>query len=135
MKEKVENPWKKVKESDLFFEKDKQIIERFNLSLKQKPNIKLEDHDYYIHPDLLPEPYMGNLDANVILLFANPGYGKNEKADYKIPGFQNAHPLRRRGATWVKPAQQSRFSWPAIQTRVGWPPELGGRCSASGPVV
>lgn len=82
MKEKVENPWGKVKESDLFFEKDKKIIERFNE--------KLENHPHYIYSDLLPEPYMGNPKANVILLFANPGYGKNERADYKIPGFQNA---------------------------------------------
>lgn len=90
MKEKVENPWMGVLESNIFLERDKKIIERFNLNLKQKLNIKLEDHDYYIHPDLLPEPYMGNPDANVILLFANPGYGKNERTDYGILGFKEA---------------------------------------------
>lgn len=87
---KVENPWEGILEPNIFLEKDKKIIEQFNLRLKQKPNLKLEDHDYYIHPDLLPEPYMGNPDANVVLLFANPGYGKNERTDYSISGFKDA---------------------------------------------
>lgn len=88
MTNEVENPWKGIEQSNIFFDGDKDIINKFNEKLKIKGADKLEDHDYYIHPDLLPEPYMGNPDANVILLFANPGFGGKEKDDYKATGLR-----------------------------------------------
>ena len=90
MTKKVENPWDGVEKENIFFEADKDIINRFNEKLNVKGSDKLEDHDYYIHPDLLPEPYMGNPDANIILLFANPGFGGKELGDYKATELENA---------------------------------------------
>lgn len=82
MQKEIKNPWKEFKEFPFYFEEDKKIIDEFNL--------KLTNHPHFIHSDLMPEPYMGNPKANVVLLFANPGYGKNERTDYEIPGFKKA---------------------------------------------
>ncbi len=82
MQKEVKNPWEGIKGPPFYFEEDKKIIDKFNSKLEKNP--------HFIHSDLMPEPYMGNPKANVILLFANPGYGKNERNDYKIPGFQDA---------------------------------------------
>lgn len=82
MEKLIENPWKDIKEVPFYFEEDKKIIDEFNL--------KLENNPHFIHSDLMPEPYMGNPKANVILLFANPGYGANERIDYTIPKFKKA---------------------------------------------
>lgn len=70
-----------MNDSNIFFEKDKEIIKEFNEKLIRGDK-ELKKHPHYIQQDLLPEPYMGNPDANVILLFANPGYGGKEKDDY-----------------------------------------------------
>lgn len=81
MTNEIENPWKGIKESDLYTKDDRNNIEVFNS--------KLGRHPKYIDLDLLPEPYMGNPKAKIILLFANPGYGSNETKEYdEIPRFK-----------------------------------------------
>lgn len=40
----------------------------------------------------MPEPYIGKPEANVVILFSNPGISlrKEELKDYEIPGFKSA---------------------------------------------
>jgi len=73
---KVENPWEAFKkEENYFFEQDKKIVQEFNKNLGPHPK--------YIDFDLMPEPYIGNPNANVVLLFTNPGLKGNEKQNYE----------------------------------------------------
>lgn len=81
MKEEIRNPWEGVKESDLYTKNDRSNVEVFNS--------KLGRHPKFIDLNLLPEPYMGNKNAKVILLFSNPGFGGNETTEYnEIPKFK-----------------------------------------------
>jgi hypothetical protein len=65
------NPWEKLpKERDFVLESDKELILAFN------EKVKNEDHK--IHLELLPEPYLGNPDAEIILLNLNPGFSTDD---------------------------------------------------------
>ena len=79
MKEKVENPWKKIKGTNYYTDNDEKIIKNFNDRVTKNGK---EDSPFYIDLKLMPEPYIGNKDANVILLFTNPGLKKTELAEY-----------------------------------------------------
>ena len=70
------NPWEELKGQN-YFEKDKEIIDEHNASLGP--------HPLFIDLDLLPEPYIGNNIANVVILFKNQGLRKGvdaEREDY-----------------------------------------------------
>ena len=82
MEKKIDNPWENIKAPEYCTEVDLKLLNVFNNNKDGKP--------HFIHLDLMPEPYIGNPGANVIFLFANPGYGGNEKQDYEIPGFKQA---------------------------------------------
>ncbi|HML24541.1 MAG TPA: hypothetical protein PKD09_23010 [Aggregatilinea sp.] len=65
----MENPWRKLPDREPFvLEQDRPFVEQHNA--KAKP-------EHFIHTKLLPEPFLGNPDAPVVLLNLNPGY--NEK--------------------------------------------------------
>jgi hypothetical protein len=93
MTKKVENPWEGMNGPNYYSDRDKEIINTFNKKLEKKDkenNIisKKEDSIFYIDLRLMPEPYMGNKDANVILLFTNPGLKKTELQEYdEYPDF------------------------------------------------
>ena len=73
--EEIGNPWKELKEPDYYFQEDKEQIDEFNKTLGP--------HPYFIDMNLLPEPWIGNKEANVILLFTNPGLKGNEADNYQ----------------------------------------------------
>jgi hypothetical protein len=77
------NPWEELlKGPNFYFKKDKEIID--------KHNSNLGPHPLFIDLELLPEPYIGNPNANVVILLTNPGSNGNEKEDYKIHGLVDA---------------------------------------------
>ncbi len=62
----MNNPWISLPQSEPFvLEDDYQRILRFNGQA---------DYDHMIHLELLPEPFLGNHKAAVVLLNLNPGY-------------------------------------------------------------
>jgi hypothetical protein len=66
----MNNPWVTLPQTEPFvLEKDRQGILDFNS--KAKP-------EHRIHLELLPEPYLGNPTAKVILLNLNPGYSEGD---------------------------------------------------------
>lgn len=68
----VNNPWENLNEAPPFvLESDKQIIEAHNNNPKTN-----EDHK--IHTELYPEPFLGNPNADVVLLNLNPGFSHDD---------------------------------------------------------
>ncbi len=69
----MKNPWTKLikgKRNQYYLEKDLSKINNFNRNLgKKNKNIR-------IHLSSIPEPFIGNPEAKVILLNLNPGYNK-----------------------------------------------------------
>jgi hypothetical protein len=64
----VQNPWLSLPETPPFV-----LVDDKHIISEVKPH-------YQIHLEILPEPYTGNPDANIILLNLNPGfYDRNEK--------------------------------------------------------
>lgn len=71
--EDLENPWKHLPEQSPFLlQPDLSYIEEFN---------QRAGDDYRIVLDLLPEPFLGNPDAPIMLLSLNPGFSP---ADYRL---------------------------------------------------
>lgn len=75
----MNNPWQLLPENQPYIlEEDRIVIEQFNL--RAKP-------EHHIHLDLLPEPFLGNPNAQIVLLGLNPGYSAADVDDYKHPEF------------------------------------------------
>ena len=73
MKSKIENPWTKLNETTNYCSsEDLERIKSFNTQLKG--NV-----DYLIDLDLIAEPFLGNKEANVVILALNPGIYKKKK--------------------------------------------------------
>lgn len=65
------NPWEHLpKEPPFVLESDKSLVENFNKELSNKKT--------KIHLELLPDPYLGNPQAKVVLLGLNPGFDESE---------------------------------------------------------
>jgi len=77
----VKNPWKHFLEQDSkdrFHDSDRSSAKAFNLAMVGRPKFQLAEH-------LEPFPYLGNPDAEVFVLLANPGKSGSEvKKTYKI---------------------------------------------------
>ena len=72
MKSKIENPWTKLNETTNYCSsEDLERIKSFNTQLKG--NV-----DYLIDLDLIAEPFLGNKEANVVILGLNPGIYKKK---------------------------------------------------------
>jgi len=83
----MENPWKKINGDD-FYINDKSSIEEMNRQSQKEFEIRCQTGDpYFIDTELMPEPYMGNQNANIIFLFSNPGLtaDKREHDDHANP--------------------------------------------------
>jgi len=64
----VKNPWLNLPQRAPFIlYEDEKIIQNFNK--------KYDGTDYQIITNMYPEPFIGSLNANVILLNLNPGFG------------------------------------------------------------
>ena len=75
----IANPWTALTTSlPYVLEADQSSIERFNLSASSK---------YWIHTELLPEPYFGRRDAPVVLLALNPGFSELDAETHLRPDF------------------------------------------------
>lgn len=71
----MNNPWKDLPQNAPFIlETDKEEVLTFNT--KAKPIVKIQHH-------VLPEPYIGNPNAPVVLLNLNPGYADEDVAYYQ----------------------------------------------------
>jgi hypothetical protein len=68
----MKNPWKHLPKTQPYLLKtDRDIIELFNKKNKGK--------DCMIKSELLPEPYLGKINAEIILLNLNPGFSESDK--------------------------------------------------------
>jgi hypothetical protein len=85
----MDNPWPNLPEKEPFvLEGDKELILAFNDELK---NDKIKYDKYMIHLDLLPEPYLGNPNAEIVLLNLNPGFSPDDsKLHHSNKDFINA---------------------------------------------
>jgi hypothetical protein len=64
----MKNPWLKLPQHAPFIlHEDEKIIQNFNK--------RYDDINYQIITNMYPEPFIGSLNANVILLNLNPGFG------------------------------------------------------------
>lgn len=77
----AENPWTELRLSGGPYvpEQDRCAVQEFNK--------ETEDEDKKIHLELWPEPYLGDPDAPVVLLNANPGYDELDLLAHKKPAF------------------------------------------------
>lgn len=68
----MDNPWVKLPLSPPFFlPEETQVIEDFN-------TYSLDKHR--IRPELIPEPYLGDINAPIVLLSLNPGFSDGDIA-------------------------------------------------------
>ena len=77
----MENPWLTFNPKDnapKFHELDKAHVQAFNQGLEGRSEYRLAEH-------LEPYPYVGNPNANIYVLLANPGISKRETD----PSFRN----------------------------------------------
>lgn len=77
------NPWVNLPETAPYvLQEDRQAIDNFN----NRPSLK-EHHRIDTH--LIPEPFVGPLDANVVILLLNPGIDANTHRAHSNPAFKN----------------------------------------------
>ena len=62
----IKNPWNKISADKKILEIDKNLIEKHNHKYHDQENRKISTTDY-------PEPFLGNPDAKIYILLANPG--------------------------------------------------------------
>lgn len=80
MTNKVKNLWKDMTGPNYYTVNDGKKIKDYNEGLKKDEK---KDNELYIDMKLMPEPYIGNPKANIILLFTNPGLKGTESKEYK----------------------------------------------------
>lgn len=74
----IQNPWSKISIEDKILDIDRDKIERHNLQYASKEDRKISTIDF-------PEPFIGNPDAGIYILLANPGRDmRNEKATLQL---------------------------------------------------
>lgn len=74
----MQNPWTALPDiAPYLLPSDKTLVEKFN---NTRPH-----SDHLIHHELLPEPFLGNPDAPIVLLNGNPGYDPTDKDGYQKP--------------------------------------------------
>ena len=77
----ISNPWHALpSEPPFVLPEDRAILEEFNRRAGLKARVET---------DLLPEPYVGRLDAPVVLLLLNPGIGGGEFALHQNADFRD----------------------------------------------
>ena len=76
----IDNPWVGLPAIPPFvLPEDLKSVARFNESAKDETRI---------HVDLLPEPFIGRLDAPIVLLSLNPGYSEGDSECHRDPLFR-----------------------------------------------
>lgn len=75
----MQNPWLLLPETSPFvLPRDRESILNFNAQAKQ---------DHKIHLEFLPEPFLGNPQANIILLNGNPGFDEGDHIYHNQANF------------------------------------------------
>jgi hypothetical protein len=73
----MDNPWKSLPlEAPYIYEADRPAVDAFNTHASEA---------HRIHTDVLPEPYLGNKDAPIVLLNLNPGFQESDLLAYEDP--------------------------------------------------
>lgn len=73
----MENPWKQLPENSKILSSDRDTITKFN-------SISSVDEKHKVHVELHPEPYLGRVDAEIVLLNLNPGFSSDDHSLYEI---------------------------------------------------
>ncbi len=77
-----DNPWHDLpSQSPFVLPQDESQIVNFNSQASP---------DHYLHLDIVPEPYLGNPAAPLVLLNLNPGFSESDVAAHLKPVFQGA---------------------------------------------
>ena len=77
----MENPWKALPDTPPYvLPADRLQVDAFNNRMVHRPQ-------YQLHTELLPEPFSGPLDAPVVVLYLNPGYGGDELTWHRDPEY------------------------------------------------
>jgi hypothetical protein len=72
------NPWNKITSNNKILEIDKNLVEKHNFKYADQEIRKISTIDY-------PEPFLGNPNANIYILLANPGRDiSNEKSTIEL---------------------------------------------------
>ena len=84
------NPWKDftVRDTEFVADGDRNGVAAHERRLGTLTGKSREA--YRLHTELLPTPYVGNPAAPVVFLNLNPGYAKQDLADYAEPAFRRA---------------------------------------------
>ncbi len=77
----MNNPWEEIKKGNYVLSIDKDRIGKFNNDKSLPLKYKIQDH-------LIPDPFFGNINAKVVLLMLNPGFGGKEDKDYEQNNFE-----------------------------------------------
>lgn len=74
----MENPWRDLPVDGPYFisKSDEPIVRHYN---------RISAKSYIFHPELIPEPFIGNKDAPVVALNANPGYDPADNPVHSNP--------------------------------------------------
>jgi hypothetical protein len=76
------NPWRELPETgQLVLRSDADLVKQFNARVKP---------DHRLHLNLIPEPYLGNPIAPVVLLNLNPGFHKSGESLHRDRDFRRA---------------------------------------------
>jgi hypothetical protein len=79
----MENPWTELPfEAPFVLPYDQAAVERFNISAGPEFQLRL---------NVLPEPFLGNPKAPVVLLGLNPGYAESDIPIHTSPSFASAN--------------------------------------------
>ncbi len=75
----MQNPWRALPTApDYVLPEDRAAVEAANVKNAER---RKDAWRYYYHLELLPDPYIGNLDAPVVLFSLNPGYTPAKSGD------------------------------------------------------
>jgi len=97
----VANPWSALSQSGPYvLEQDYRAVEVFNSTAEPKHRLEIET---------IPEPFLGRLDAPIVVLLLNPGSPEDESYReelltlFRAPSMMRDHPyIRRRQLWWSK---------------------------------
>ena len=76
------NPWKELPvDAPFVLAEDRSLVEQFNARV---------DEEYRLHVELLPDPFIGNPAAPIVLLNLNPGFKEDDLDAHRDPYFIRA---------------------------------------------
>ena len=81
------NPWGDLSDDPPFvLPMDQKAIEAY----EREPAVAKARRRYSLHTELLPVPFIGNPQAQLVILALNPGYADADIEDFAVPAFRRA---------------------------------------------